>query len=258
MTAAGSTLDLAVLTYEEVRPILAAGAVALFPVGSTEAHGPHLGLGADVAIAQAAALRAAARFGEQGGAPGVRAALVLPALGYGVTDFARGFSGTLSVPSATVSALVRDVGRAALAAGFRALVVVNAHLEPAHIAAIRSAVETLRAEGLRAAFADNTKKPWALELGEEFRSGACHAGEYETSIVMAARPEMVREAVRTALEDNPRSLSEAIRAGRDSFEAAGGPRAYFGYPARAGADKGEQFLDALAHGIVEAAREVVR
>src|SRR2546422_399954 len=92
--------------------------------------------------------------------------------------------------------------------------------------------------GARIVFPDVTKKPWAVRLTDEFRSGACHAGQYESSIVLAARPELVRETVRRSLPANPRSLRGAIRAGLTNFEQAGGPRAYFGSPAEARADEG--------------------
>jgi creatinine amidohydrolase len=55
----------------------------------------------------------------------------------------------------------------------------------------------------------------------------------------------VREAIRASLPANPASLSAAIREGRETFEAAGGPRAYFGWPADATADEGRATLVVL-------------
>ena len=135
----------------------------------------------------------------------------------------------------------------------RVLAVANAHLDPAHVAAIEAAVAQNRREnGARIVFPDVTKRPWALRLTQEFQSGACHAGRYESSIVMAARPELVREAIRRSLPANPRSLSLAIRSGQTSFEAAGGPRAYFGSPADAGPDEGARTIDVLGAILEEA------
>ena len=70
-------------------------------------------------------------------------------------------------------------------------------------------------------------------MTDEFRSGAAHAGQYEGSIVMARASHLVREEIRRELEPNPASLSVAIGEAKRNFEQAGGPRAYFGYPARA-------------------------
>ena len=97
-----------------------------------------------------------------------------------------------------------------------------------------------------------TRKPWALRLSDEFKSGACHAGQYEGSVVMARAPELVREDVRRALAPNPSSLSVAIREGKQSFEEAGGPEAYFGAPAAASAEEGERTIDTLAGILCEA------
>jgi len=63
---------------------------------------------------------------------------------------------------------------------------------------------------------------------------------------------LVREAVRRALPANPRSLSEAIRAGQTTFEQAGGPRAYFGSPAEARADEGARTIEVLGAILEEA------
>src|SRR6266540_418633 len=118
--------------------------------------------------------------------------------------------------------------------------------------AARDRRDHCRGDGARIVFPDVTKEPWAVRLTDEFRSGACHAGQYESSIVLAARPELVREAVRRALPANPRSLSGAIRAGQTSFEQAGGPRAYFGSPAEARADEGARSIEVLGAILEEA------
>jgi creatinine amidohydrolase len=89
-------------------------------------------------------------------------------------------------------------------------------------------------------------------LGEEFKSGACHAGQFESSIVLREHPSGVRDKIRRTLPANPQSLSEAIKSGKRTFEEAGGPRAYFGNPAAASAEEGSALVDALG-GILEEA-----
>ncbi|OLD32548.1 MAG: hypothetical protein AUI19_05330, partial [Myxococcales bacterium 13_1_40CM_2_68_15] len=223
-------------------------AVALLPVGAVEAHGPHLPLATDVVIAETMARAAAVRLDTRG-----YDALLLPPLAYTAAEFAAGFPGTVSLRPATVTALLVDLARSLARHGLRVVAVANAHLDPAHVAAIEAAVAQNRREnGARIVFPDVTKRPWALRLTEEFRSGACHAGQYESSIVMAARPELVREAIRRSLPANPRSLSVAIRAGQTSFEEAGGPQAYFGSPADAAADEGARTIEILGAILEEA------
>jgi len=55
-----------------------------------------------------------------------------------------------------------------------------------------------------------------------------------------------------SLAPNPQSLSQAIKAGKRTFDAAGGPRAYFGDPAAATADEGARLIDALGAILEEA------
>src|SRR5438128_5580624 len=61
-----AVLDLAQLTWEEVRDLDRAKAVAILPVGAVEAHGPHLPLATDVIIAETMARAAAARLATHG------------------------------------------------------------------------------------------------------------------------------------------------------------------------------------------------
>jgi creatinine amidohydrolase len=133
------------------------------------------------------------------------------------------------------------------------LALANAHLDPTHLSALHAAAAEVRQAGrIRLVFPDVTQRPWATRLTAEFKSGACHAGRYETSLVMAIRPELVREEVRRHLPPNARSLSTAIAAGQKSFVEAGGPRAYFGYPAEATPEEGRESLTALGAILEEA------
>jgi len=239
---------LAELTWEEVRDLDRGRTVAVLPVGAVEAHGPHLPLGTDGLIAEAAARAAAARLDERG-----LGVVILPALVYTAAPFAAGFAGTLSVTPATVTALIVDLARELTRHGFAALAIANAHLDPAHLSALgKAALQAQEEDLLPVVSPDLTRKPWAQRLTEEFMSGACHAGRYEGSIVMAERPDLVREPVRRALPANPASLSSAIRAGARTFEDAGGPRAYFGWPADATAEEGRATLKVLGEILAEA------
>ncbi len=235
------------MTWEEARTLAASNAIAVLPVGAIEAHGPHLPLETDVIIAEAMAEEGAARLEAAR-----RAAVVLPALAWTAAPFAAGFPGTISIAAETVAGLVADMAASVSRAGVGALAIANAHLDPTHLHALHDAVERARRGGVAVAFPDLTRRPWALRLGDEFRSGACHAGRFETSIVMAARPELVREDMRRALAANPRSLSDAIREGKHTFEEAGGPGAYFGFPAEASAEEGRQLIETLGAIVAEA------
>jgi creatinine amidohydrolase len=229
------------MTWDELQSCDKSRLVPILPLGATEAHGPHLPLSTDVLIATAMAEAGAARLERAGLLPAI-----MPALAYSPARFAAGFAGTISLRPETETALLVDLGKSLARHELRYLVFANAHLDPEHIGAIRAAVTQLEAEtALRVVFPDVTRKPWALRLSDEFKSGACHAGCYEGSIVLARAPELVRDAVRAGLANNPASLSTAIRAGKTSFEEAGGPLAYFGDPSAASADEGRATIETL-------------
>ncbi len=241
------------MTWEEVRDLERGRTVALLPVGAIEAHGPHLPLETDVIIARGMAERASGGLAEAG-----LGSLILPPLAYTPAGFAAGFPGTLGIRSATLEAVIVDLAEALAAQEFPVLAIANAHLDPAHLESLHAARSACAERGLiRVAFPDLTRRPWAPRLGEEFRSGACHAGRYEASIVMVLAPGLVREEIRRELPPNPASLSRAVGEGIRSFEAAGGPRAYFGWPADATAAEGERTLDVLGEILTEAVLELL-
>lgn len=240
--------ELAQLTWEEVRDLDREHTLVVLPVGAIEAHGPHLPLDTDVVIATAMARAGAQKLADRG-----RTVLILPALAYTAASFGAAFHGTLSISAITVTALIVDVARSLSDQGFRMLALANVHLDPEHLTALHEAVKLAQADRLiPIVFPDLTRKPWGARLGDEFRSGACHAGQFETSIVLHERADAVRDEVRQSLTPNPQSLSQAIREGKRTFETAGGPRAYFGDPAAATANEGARLIDALGAILEEA------
>jgi creatinine amidohydrolase len=241
------------LTWKEAREAFNRGVVAILPVGSTEAHGPHLPLATDVIISEEMSRRAAEKLGSHG-----IEALVLPALVYSVTDFSSEFAGTISIKRETAAALIRDVCVSLYAQGVRLVAIANSHLEPEHIASIDDAINMVKNDiGRSVAFHDKRRRRWAETLTEEFRRGDCHAGSYETSLVMAARPELVREELRGGLERVPISIADKIREGARSFTEAGGTEAYFGDPRSASREEGEASYEALSDMIVASVREAL-
>jgi creatinine amidohydrolase len=225
------------MSWTEVDEALKERPVALLPVGATEAHGPHLPLSTDTVIATEMARRGAAKLKEHG-----IPSLILPPVAFTVADFAADFAGTVTLPPETAVSLMRDVCIAA-AKRFRAVALVNIHLEPRHIDSLKKAVDEARKAGASVCWADVTKKRWAEMLGEAFQQGD-HGGAFETSLMMAAAPDMVRERERISLAPTD-GLVAAIKKGAKSFSEAGGEDAYFGDPTAASAEEGENLFEAL-------------
>ena len=166
---------------------------------------------------------AMARSGAEKLATAGRLPVVLPSVVYTAAEFAAAFPGTLSLAPEAVTAVITGIARSLAAQDFRVLAIANSHLDPVHLASIRAAVQECEGEGApRVVFPDLTRKPWALRLGDEFRSGACHAGQFESSVVLAEAPEQVRDAlplfvgqVEVAGPTVDAQLSEAEKIARD-------------------------------------------
>jgi creatinine amidohydrolase len=232
-------------SWERIAGVDPARAVAILPLGAVEAHGPHLPLITDVIIAEAMAAAAAGLLVAAG-----REAWILPAVAYAPAPFAAEFAGTISIRPATLTAMIADIGQSLRSRGVRALAIANAHLDPAHLAAVRAAGDAL--DGMEFVFPDLTRRALAARLSDEFRSGACHAGRFETSIVLAVRPELVDDPLRASLPPVDHSLSTAIAEGKRTFAEVGGARAYFGDPAAASAAEGRDTIAELGRILAEA------
>jgi creatinine amidohydrolase len=212
------------------------GAVHLLPIGATEPHGPHAPLATDTIISVGISRRAAERL------RGELDVLVLPAVPYGVTRYGADFPGAISIGEETLRSLVTEI-----ATNFERVLLVNSHLEPEQVWMLRD---------LGLPLFDVTRRARAERLTEEFRSGAGHAGRYETSLVLADHPELVREDRMRTLEPKPIDMPAAIRAGQTSFVAMGMDQAYAGAPAEATPEEGEETFEVLAEMLVELIREV--
>jgi creatinine amidohydrolase len=236
---------LAELAYPAAAALRAQSPVILIPVGATEAHGPHLPLGTDAFLSEELARRTQAALRQRG-----QASAIAPTIPYAVTEFGARFAGTVSLPRETATVLYVGVCRGLLRAGFSRLCLVNSHLEPAHVATLQAAVQAVAQEtGVRVALPDQTERRWARTLTDEYKRGTCHAGRYETSLLLAAaaRAPLVDEAARRALPKNEPDFLAAMRGGVTDFIEAGGPQAYFGDPAAATATEGDDIYARLVH-----------
>jgi creatinine amidohydrolase len=231
------------MSWTEVEDALKERPVGIVPVGAIEAHGPHLPLVTDTLIALEWARRGAALLKKQHGIH----SLILPPVSFTPSEFAASFAGTLSMPAETTVHLLRDL---AITAGkqVRAVAFANVHFDPAHVEALKKAVEEAKKAGASCLHVDVTKKRWADKLGKAFLDGD-HAGAFETSCMMAVAPQMVRERERISLAPMD-GLMGAMKKGAKTFAEAGGEDAYFGDPTAASAEDGETALKAMAEILV--------
>lgn len=245
--------ELTTLVWPALGALPAGRAVAVLPTGAIEAHGPHLPFGTDIVIAEAMARAGAARLAARD-----LHVVMLPPLPYAPAPFAAAFAGTIDTPVAATALMVAGIARSLANHGVPLTAIANAHHDPAHVAALRAAVDDVTADrSATIVFPDLTRRRWAERLTDEFRSGACHAGRYESSIVLAAQPTHIKADVMARLARNPQSLVDAIRKGQHTFAAAGGPDAYFGAPADATAEEGRRTIETLGAILEEAVIEAL-
>lgn len=174
---------LAEMSWEQVKEYLARDDRIILPLGSTEEHGRHLGLGTDSFEAEAIARGA-------GEATGV---VVAPMLNYGMALAQMGFPGTISLRPTTLIAVLEDILRSLYRHGFRRVLVVNGH--GGNAAALASAVQMIAqdAPGLRVKmfewWTDVEAYRVVIErLGEQVGS---HASSGETAFMLAICPRAV-------------------------------------------------------------------
>jgi creatinine amidohydrolase len=175
------------LTAEELRARATQGALAILPVASTEQHGPHLATGVDDVLC-AEVCRRAGRMLVQRGVPVV----VAPTLWVGLAEHHVAFGGSFTLSLATYHALLRDLCRSILRAGFQKIVIVNGH------GGNMSALNALTVDLTRELDAPIATTTYFLLADEAFaailedQSAVLHACEAETSMMMAVRPDLVR------------------------------------------------------------------
>jgi creatinine amidohydrolase len=182
------------MTWPEVKAAADAGLPAMLAVGSTEQHGPHLPLNTDCVIPTAIALEARKRY----------PLVVAPPIRYGAKSRALSgggeqFPGTISLQATTVIATVREVIDGLARSGFEKVCVQAFHTENGALVweaadlavADRPGVTALLIEHSLPALDD---AEMAEIFGDSFGGWEVeHAAHAETSLMMAVRPDLVRE-----------------------------------------------------------------
>lgn len=168
-----------------LRSLANSDAIVLLPVASTEQHGPHLPTGVDDFLCSEVCRRTAALMVVS------QPVVVAPTVWCGLADHHVAFGGTFSLSLATYYSVLRDLCRSILNAGFRRIVMVNGH--GGNIQALASFTGELARE-LGAPIATTTyfMEGFAdMAAILEDQKGVMHACEAETSMMMAAYPDLV-------------------------------------------------------------------
>jgi creatinine amidohydrolase len=183
MTTERRVTDWLSLTTEE----FAADRIAVLPVAAVEQHGPHLPVGVDSLIAEAYLARVRARLPHS-------PALFLPVQAVGASDEHKAYPGTLTLAPETALAAFTEIGESVHRAGIRKLVIINSH--GGNITIIDLAARQLRVR-LQMLVVHCSWGRFGYPAGlfsDAERTHGIHGGDIETSIMLAAYPDLVRRA----------------------------------------------------------------
>lgn len=181
--------DLSTRDFEQLQVSGAADStVAVLPVAATEQHGPHLPLSVDTTLLDGLIQRALSDLPED------LPVLFLPTQAIGKSNEHQAFPGTLTLSSDTILRLWMDLGASVARAGIKKLLLLNSHGGQASV--MDMVARDLRVEHDLLVVSSSW---YNLPLGdavhqlfsaEEHRFGI-HAGEIETSMMLALRPDLV-------------------------------------------------------------------
>jgi creatinine amidohydrolase len=205
-------------------------------LGATEQHGRHMPLATDALIGDHLARALAERLD----------AFVGPTLRVGCSEHHLGFAGTMSLSHSTFEAVVADLVRSLLKGGFRRVVLVPTHggnFAPlaAAVAELpeRESVTALTDLGVLFQIAQMGERDFGVPLAE----GGLHAGEWETSLLLAIHPELVR------MDHAEAGFTGELQEALEGLFSEGGVAALstngaIGDPTRASAEHGKRYWSA--------------
>jgi creatinine amidohydrolase len=180
-----------------------AASVALLPVGSFEQHGDYLPLATDTIVASAIAREIARRY----------PVMVLPPVTISCSHEHAAWRGTVSISARTLHQVVVDIADSLSASGVRRLAIISGH---GGNYVLNNVAQEASVQGPRIAVFpqwpdwDKAREDAGLESsGHE----DMHAGEIETSILLAICPEVVRPGIETAdwtANDRPHLLTLGV------------------------------------------------
>jgi creatinine amidohydrolase len=244
------------MTWPEWQAMDRATTVIFVPFSPMEEHGPHLPIGTDLLTAQHLVDVCARRI--EAVRPDVTAVLAPPVpLGAGTIPL----PGTVNISGDLVFEVAVQMASAFARDGFRFIVFSTGHMGGWHLLALENAAKVVskrfgihcvapsamiaRNLILRRQMAATLAEEMSPEELEEFQR-ATHSGMLETSVMLAAYPNLVQSSYR----DLPRLSRTAIMRWRGRRRTTNW-QGYVGDPSRARAEWGKLAIDGLSESCIQ-------
>ena len=246
--------NFAYLTWQKVDRLPRDRTLLVLPTAAIEQHGHHLPLATDTLINNFVLGHALQLL------PETLPVYALPPVCYGKSNEHIGYPGTLALSARTFMDTIHDLGASIASAGFQKLVLYNTH--GGNISCVDVMTRDLRAEfGLRT-FYLSCSGGAMLDLDPQEKAYGFHAGELETSLLLAACPELVhpdRYTVNYIAEVNdPHVLTpEGGPANFAWLTRDIAPSGVMGDPTPASAEKGARWLEQMAVAVAKALTAMV-
>jgi creatinine amidohydrolase len=190
------------LTWQEIEPLAGPETVVILPTAAIEQHGRHLPIEVDARIVEEVSRRAAEQVVDR--VP----VLVAPVMWAGVSGYHMGFAGTLTLSMSTFIRVVEELGESLVHHGFRRILILNGHggnHDPIKIAA-RNIADRTGVALAAASYWNMAADDLASYQDVEVDAIPGHACGFETAMMLALRPEMVRnEAMNAGTPDVSRA-----------------------------------------------------
>ncbi len=248
------------LRTSELSDLLTPDSVLVQPVGAIEQHGPHLPLGTDLLVAEAAVDGVVA---DRGGELDL---WVLPPLAYTKSDEHAWAPGTVWLSATTLLAVLDDLGRSLSTLPATRLAFVNGHGGNSQLLAVANR-ELRRRYGLMTFLLHPSVPPDAG--GSEQVDGpdselgmGIHGGRDETSLILHLRPDLVDMAQAVRCVPEHLAANDHVRFGGDvSFgwlSSDFGPLGVIGDATAATPERGKQLFEAIVARLGSSLAEVAR
>jgi creatinine amidohydrolase/Fe(II)-dependent formamide hydrolase-like protein len=244
------------LTSPEIAALPKDKAAVVLSVASVEQHGPHLPCITDSLVGQTILGLALERLRQD------VQVWVVPPLCYGKSNEHRPFAGTLTLSAQTLAAVVRDVALSVARAGFRRLVLLNSHGgNPPVLDYIARDLHEETGMQLFSIMISRMGLADPVTDGDELAWGM-HAGDSETSWVLALAPELVHMDRTAEVGDYPR-MPDGIQhlnvrgpVGFSWLTADLSAKGVLGNPRTASAEKGNAHVDATVEKLAGVLEEI--